>query len=401
MDYKNNTNTVLHWNYRGFTEFPIEYLRGGVAEITDIYLKENLISRIPSDICKLDNLESLYLSGNDITELPREISKLGRLKCLDLSGNRLRCVPDEIGDMGSLKFLILDENELREIPLRIAELRMLRYLSVCDNKLEWLPQKPVYNYYHCEFRFWRNSSLKFIPYSLWYHMFREQQTRSLSIGCLGFPRRDDQHDKNCGQPKDFTKTNFEIKFPSNYLNILNKNFASPPSLLELCKRTFYKMLTDVTTKLNGHQSLIHSETNNKEFNNNITDLYHHFKDFNINNSNIYYKNSDEGESNAYTRKKEAENFFINRKGYCTPSDIIENEFYYLPRFIKEDLCNGPISKCENVNCKKSIFDYVYFEFCLEKIILIENTEEVVLSAALCSKTCAEKWRMGKAVINWT
>ncbi|CAG9562071.1 unnamed protein product [Danaus chrysippus] len=129
MDYKNNTNTVLHWNYRGFTEFPIEYLRGGVAEITDIYLKENLISRIPSDICKLDNLESLYLSGNDITELPREISMLGRLKCLDLSGNRLRYVPDEIGDMGSLKFLILDENELREIPLRIAELRMLRYLS--------------------------------------------------------------------------------------------------------------------------------------------------------------------------------------------------------------------------------------------------------------------------------
>lgn len=133
MDYGNSVNTVLHWNYRRLTEFPLEHLQGEEDEITDIYLKENLISRIPSDIGKLNNLESLYLSGNDITELPREISKLTRLKCLDVSGNRLRYIPDEIGEVRNLKFLILDENEIRELPLRIAELRMLRYLSVCGN----------------------------------------------------------------------------------------------------------------------------------------------------------------------------------------------------------------------------------------------------------------------------
>ncbi|KAI8436598.1 hypothetical protein MSG28_010120 [Choristoneura fumiferana] len=106
-------------------------LRGEESEITDIYLKENLISRIPSDIGRLEHLESLYLSGNDITQLPREISKLRALKCLDVSGNRLRNIPDEIGDVRNLKFLILDENELSELPLRLAELRALRYLSVC------------------------------------------------------------------------------------------------------------------------------------------------------------------------------------------------------------------------------------------------------------------------------
>lgn len=147
MDYDKNVNTVLHWNYRGLTEFPLEHLKGEEDEITDIYLKENLISRIPSDIGKMYNLESLYLSGNDITALPKEISKLIRLKCLDVSGNRLKYIPNEIGEVINLKFLILDENEIQELPLRIAELRMLRYLSVCGNHI-------VYSVYIIFFILW-------------------------------------------------------------------------------------------------------------------------------------------------------------------------------------------------------------------------------------------------------
>ncbi|CAK1556422.1 unnamed protein product [Leptosia nina] len=131
MNYEQLPN-VLHWNYRGFTEFPLQKLRGEESDVVDIYLKENLISRIPSDICKLSNLESLYLSGNDITELPREISKLRCLKCLDISGNRLRFIPEEIAGARNLKFLILDENELKQLPLRLAEIRTLRYLSITN-----------------------------------------------------------------------------------------------------------------------------------------------------------------------------------------------------------------------------------------------------------------------------
>ncbi|KAL4707781.1 hypothetical protein ACJJTC_001727 [Scirpophaga incertulas] len=133
MDYNDkhlNPAVVLHWNYRGFTEFPLHRINGEEAEITDIYLKENLITRVPNEICKLENLESLYLSGNDITELPKEISGLKCLKCLDLSGNRLSSIPDEVAELKSLKFLILDENELTELPLRLSELHSLRYLSI-------------------------------------------------------------------------------------------------------------------------------------------------------------------------------------------------------------------------------------------------------------------------------
>ncbi|CAB3258890.1 unnamed protein product [Arctia plantaginis] len=100
MDYNGElgTGTVLHWNYRGFTEFPLSQLEGDEADVTDIYLKENLLTRLPSNIGILEHLESLYVSGNDITELPREIAKLRCLKCLDVSGNRLKRIPDEIGE---------------------------------------------------------------------------------------------------------------------------------------------------------------------------------------------------------------------------------------------------------------------------------------------------------------
>ncbi|XP_050350984.1 leucine-rich repeat protein soc-2 homolog isoform X1 [Nymphalis io] len=402
MDCRRITNSVLHWNYRGFTEFPLKRLQGEEDEITDIYLKENLISRIPTDIGKLNNLESLYLSGNDITELPREISKLTRLKCLDLSGNRLRYIPDDIGDVRNLKFLILDENELRELPLRIAELRTLRYLSVCDNALQWLPQRPVYNYYHCEFRFWRNSSLKTIPYTLWYHMFRGQQTRSLDIGCLSPLKHQGSHSARCVLQLNqyLTGCNLDLNFPTKYNHIFDKGSSFVPSLFELSKRKFYEIINESAKKFTKAPISIYTDvyhTDNFENNYNIRDIQESLNGFNINNNNnnVKYNSNDQ-------RTNEIDNLILStkRKGGCEPKDIIEEYFDYLPRFIRDDLCNGPLSRCENVRCKKPIFDFVYYEFCVEKLILIEATEDIILSAAFCSKSCAEAWKPGKAILHW-
>ncbi|XP_026492246.2 ras guanine nucleotide exchange factor L [Vanessa tameamea] len=402
MDCGRIANSVLHWNYRGFTEFPLKRLQGEEDEITDIYLKENLISRIPSDIGKLNNLESLYLSGNDITELPREISKLTRLKCLDLSGNRLRYIPDEIGEVRNLKFLILDENELRELPLRIAELRTLRYLSVCDNALQWLPQRPVYNYHHCELRFWRNSSLKSIPYSLWYHMFRGQQTRSLDIGCLSQPKHHEtSNSARCvlQLSQNLPGCHLDLNFPTKYNHIFDKGTSFVPSLFELSKRRFYDDINEAAMKLTKAPLSIYVDFYNAdkcETNYNIKDVQETLNGCNINNNNNVIFNSNDQRTN------ENDNLILRskRKGSCEPKDMIEEYFDYLPRFIRDDLYNGPLSRCENARCKKPIFDFVYYEFCVEKLILIEATEDIILSAAFCSKTCAEAWKPGKAILNW-
>ncbi|RVE51696.1 hypothetical protein evm_003668 [Chilo suppressalis] len=403
MDYEDvSPAVVLHWNYRGFTEFPLHRINGEEAEITDIYLKENLISRVPNEICKLRNLESLYLSGNDITELPKEISGLRYLKCLDISGNRLRMLPDEVGDMKCLKFLILDENELTSLPLRLNELRYLRYLSVCDNKLQWLPQRPVYNYHHCEFRFWRNTALRSIPYTLWYHMFRDQQTRSLNIGCLNIPQH--EHTSTIGM--------FRLKFIQNsreyeveilcppYQNIvLYSDKDSPPSLYEICKRQLYQIICE-TAKRHTDNLECNYFWHNLYRNNRARNLQESFGNIDIDKGEDH--NQDEnGNTRTFRTNANKSVSKMKLKNDYGPSDIVEEHFKYLPSFIKRDLSNGPISRCEHVQCKKPVFDHAHFEFCLGKLILIDNVENVILSATFCSKSCLDKWKIGRNVIPWT
>lgn len=95
---------VLHWNYRGFKEFPEEIMKSRSEIITDVYLKENSITEFPRDLWQFKSLKNLYLSGNDIKVLPKEIGMLVSLKSLDLSGNLLTCVPEEISQLDHLTF---------------------------------------------------------------------------------------------------------------------------------------------------------------------------------------------------------------------------------------------------------------------------------------------------------
>ncbi|KAF9415409.1 hypothetical protein HW555_006936 [Spodoptera exigua] len=410
MDYNEELipTTVLHWNYRGFTEFPLNQLKGEEAEVTDIYLKENLLTRLPSNIGVLEHLESLYVSGNDITELPREISKLRCLKCLDVSGNRLRRIPEEIAEARSLKFLILDENELTELPLRISELRRLRYLSVCDNKLRWLPQRPVFNYHHCEFRFWRNSNLKTLPYSLWYHMFRDQQTRCLNIGCLEAANSQNAHIRR-NQCKlklldeDSNEIEVTVETPAQHSVVLESKFHTPPSLYELSKRLFYQMINSAVRKLNPQTYSFYSEHVREnlynEHNNNIIDLQENFHGFKIGAD----KDSSNGDENGndYKPKAKQEIHKKSTKAYFVPADVIKEYFNFLPNTLISDLSSGPISTCENLNCKKPVFDHAFYEFCLGEITLIDKTEDVLLSAVFCSKYCADFWKRSKDAIPWS
>ncbi|XP_050350985.1 uncharacterized protein LOC126773827 isoform X2 [Nymphalis io] len=287
----------------------------------------------------------------------------------------------------------------------ISEPRAAKRQSIAklfDNALQWLPQRPVYNYYHCEFRFWRNSSLKTIPYTLWYHMFRGQQTRSLDIGCLSPLKHQGSHSARCVLQLNqyLTGCNLDLNFPTKYNHIFDKGSSFVPSLFELSKRKFYEIINESAKKFTKAPISIYTDvyhTDNFENNYNIRDIQESLNGFNINNNNnnVKYNSNDQ-------RTNEIDNLILStkRKGGCEPKDIIEEYFDYLPRFIRDDLCNGPLSRCENVRCKKPIFDFVYYEFCVEKLILIEATEDIILSAAFCSKSCAEAWKPGKAILHW-
>ncbi|XP_041979020.1 uncharacterized protein LOC121733016 isoform X2 [Aricia agestis] len=247
--------------------------------------------------------------------------------------------------------------------------------KLIDNKLQWISQRPVYNYYQCELRFWRNETLRTIPYALWYHMFRGQQTRSLNIRSLQIPKCTTEPKGRC-----LVRVNEEyldIIFPPN--NTVIVNFApAPPSLLELSRRKLYQTISDTTKRLTSATYSIYSDYTIED----------DFSNVDINGNTTEYKDG-------------CHNRNLNReKQYTVPNDVVKKYFDYLPSFIKKYLCNGPISRCENVNCKAPVFDYAYYEFCLEKIILIDSSSDVILSATFCSKSCADSWNVGKHVLPW-
>ncbi|MDH4129427.1 MAG: leucine-rich repeat domain-containing protein, partial [Spirochaetota bacterium] len=60
-----------------------------LRNLKSLFLWSNNISKIPTEIGKLEKLELLYLWKNNLTTLPDEIKNLKRLKRLDIKRNPL------------------------------------------------------------------------------------------------------------------------------------------------------------------------------------------------------------------------------------------------------------------------------------------------------------------------
>jgi len=96
-------------------------------------------SGFPRNVNKLLKLETLYLYNNQLKKLPTEIGCLGNLKDLSLKKNKLKLIPKEVGLLVNLKILSISENQLEILPEEIGSLINLEELYLYDNKLEKLP----------------------------------------------------------------------------------------------------------------------------------------------------------------------------------------------------------------------------------------------------------------------
>ncbi len=77
----------------------------------------------------LSQLTVLYLNDNQLTRLPSEIACLNHLVTLDISNNKLRNLPSEIGDLITLRELNLTNNSIRNLPYEIGKLFRLQSLG--------------------------------------------------------------------------------------------------------------------------------------------------------------------------------------------------------------------------------------------------------------------------------
>ena len=98
------------------------------THLTGLYLRDNGIQRIPTEISKLKNLKKLDLSMNKLRSLPIELGDIIELNELNLSYNSLRALPNEIGRLFRLKSLGLQGNPLPNEIMNLSLDKLLMYM---------------------------------------------------------------------------------------------------------------------------------------------------------------------------------------------------------------------------------------------------------------------------------
>ncbi|CAG0912492.1 unnamed protein product [Notodromas monacha] len=111
-----------------------EIASGKKSEWHELDIQGNVKNLSPT-LWTYTHLTCLYLYDNQLTRLSSEIKNLVNLVCLDASGNRLRSLPAEIGDLVQLRELNLSHNLLRNLPYEVGKLFKLQFLGLKGNPL--------------------------------------------------------------------------------------------------------------------------------------------------------------------------------------------------------------------------------------------------------------------------
>lgn len=113
-------------------------LGGGLIQL---YLSDNEIAELPSEIGMLIHLERFDINKNLLTSLPPEIGKLTSLTNLNISDNTISVLPPEIGNLSLLRDLYMNFNCLAYLPDEICRLVSLKNFGAANNNLHSLPEE--------------------------------------------------------------------------------------------------------------------------------------------------------------------------------------------------------------------------------------------------------------------
>ncbi|RHN65660.1 putative P-loop containing nucleoside triphosphate hydrolase, leucine-rich repeat domain, L [Medicago truncatula] len=99
---------------------------GNLIYLRYLNVSRTSIQRLPSETCKLCNLQTLLLSFSYIlTELPKDLGKLVNLRHLDIRGTRLKEIPVQISKLENLQTLSGFLVNVHDVGLEIAD--MVKY----------------------------------------------------------------------------------------------------------------------------------------------------------------------------------------------------------------------------------------------------------------------------------
>ena len=131
----NLVNVVLFENQ--LTRMPSNL--GDLTNLVHLDLNRNQLTGIPATLGGLRKLWYLGLAENQLTRIPSTLGNLTNLVHLDLNRNQLMGIPSALGSLANLVHLDLGENHLTRIPSTLGGLRNLEWLSISENDLEVVP----------------------------------------------------------------------------------------------------------------------------------------------------------------------------------------------------------------------------------------------------------------------
>lgn len=107
--------------------------------LTSLSIKDNNLTKLPSNIKTLNSLKSVNISNNNKLNLEKSIDQLAGLSSLEevyLPVNSIVELPENISQLSNLKTLDISNNYLQDLPEGISELRNLEELSIEDNLID-------------------------------------------------------------------------------------------------------------------------------------------------------------------------------------------------------------------------------------------------------------------------
>ncbi|XP_066550050.1 leucine-rich repeat-containing protein 27 isoform X2 [Amia ocellicauda] len=120
-------------------------------------LSRKSLQCVSEDVLKMSRIKHLYLRGNELSSVPEHLfSSLSHLVWLDVRNNKITRLPSEIGQHRCLKTLLLEGNPIKELPVELGNVNTLRALSLRHCPIEFPPQDVVHQGLHSILSFLRS-----------------------------------------------------------------------------------------------------------------------------------------------------------------------------------------------------------------------------------------------------
>jgi hypothetical protein len=108
---------------------------GDLKQLTTLSFNNNKLDTLSPGLCQLVNLRRLYVRGNNLQALPNLMGQLQHLQYLDCAHNKFTVFPEVLTSMPRLVHMDFSRNAITSLPATLEALQHLVYLSLQSNRV--------------------------------------------------------------------------------------------------------------------------------------------------------------------------------------------------------------------------------------------------------------------------